>query len=103
MTPKEPIPVQQPPSPASHTDTTTAALAALNAVRATPSAEEVLGPYRQAFHLTPEAEAVVRVLTTEARRAHLVGWSQAQLARRAGVAASTVSEVVDRLRRLDLV
>jgi len=103
MTLKEPIPVQQPPSPASENTSTNEALAALNAVRATPSADEVLGPCREAFHLTPEAEAVVRVLTSEARRAHVLGWSQAQLARRAGVAPSTVSEVVDRLRRLDLV
>ena len=90
-------------SPGSAPQSTTSALEALNAVGATPSADEVLGPYAQAFHLTPEAEATIRALTAEAKRAHVVGWSQAQLAHRAGVARSTVSEVVDRLRSLDLV
>ena len=58
---------------------------------------------RQAFRASPEATAAITALTARSRRARLAGLSQAQLARRAGVAPSTVSEVVDRLRRLDLV
>jgi hypothetical protein len=86
------------------TETTPAAIiAALNAVGVTPSAREVLTPYEQAFHATPEAAAAITALTSRARRARLAGLSQAQLARRAGIAPSTVSEVVDRLRHLDLV
>jgi hypothetical protein len=76
---------------------------ALNAVGVTPSAREVLGPYEQAFRSSPEAAATIQALTLGARRARIIGLSQDQIARRASVAPSTVSEVVDRLRRLDLV
>jgi len=77
--------------------------AALNAVGVTPSAREVLFPYEQAFRSSREAVATIEALTLRARRARVVGLSQVQIAHRAGVAPSTVSEVVDRLRRLDLV
>jgi DNA-binding MarR family transcriptional regulator len=78
-------------------------MAALNAAGVTPTAHEVLTPYRQAFRATPQASAVITAMTARARRGRLVGLSQAQIGRRAGVAQNTVSEVVDRLRRLDLV
>jgi hypothetical protein len=77
--------------------------AALNTVGVTPSAREVLAPYEQAFRSSPEARATVEALTRRARHARVRGLSQAQIGRRAGVVASTVSEVVERLRRLDLV
>lgn len=77
--------------------------AALSAVGVTPSAREVLAPYEQAFRASPEAAATIEALTRRARHARVRGLSQAQIGRRAGVAASTVSEVVERLRRLDLV
>jgi DNA-binding Lrp family transcriptional regulator len=76
--------------------------AALNAVGVTPSAREILGAYEQAFRSSAEAVATIQVLSGRARRARVVGLSQAQIARRAGVSPSTVSEVVDRLRRLDM-
>ena len=75
---------------------------ALNAVGVTPSAREILGAYEQAFRSSPEAVATIQALTGRARRARVVGLSQAQIARRAGVSPPTVSEVVDRLRRLDM-
>ncbi len=91
------------PDPGGGEPTVAAIVAALNAVGVTPSSREVLGPYEQAFRASPEATAAITALTTRARRARLSGLSQAQLASRAGIAPSTVSEVVDRLRRLDLV
>ena len=79
------------------------ALDALNQIALTPTAEEVLEPYRQAFRLSPQAHATIEALSKTSRRAHLNDHTQQELARRAGVTQSTVSDVVERLRRLGLV